>query len=57
MIIKKIQINGFGNLENKTIEFNNGLNLLYGENESGKSTIINFIKCIFSKNVSLIMNF
>ena len=44
MKINKIKINSFGKLRNKEIEFKNGINILYGENESGKSTIMNFIK-------------
>ena len=47
MKLKKIQINGFGNLENKFIELNDDINLVYGKNESGKSTVINFIKSIY----------
>lgn len=44
MKINKIKINSFGKLRNKEIEFKNGINILYGENESGKSTIMNFIE-------------
>lgn len=47
MKINKIKINSFGKLRNKEIEFKNGINILYGENESGKSTIMNFIKILF----------
>lgn len=47
MKIKKVQINGFGNIENKVIDFSDGINLVYGENEAGKSTLVNFIKCVF----------
>lgn len=47
MKLKKIQINGFGNLENREIELKDGINLIYGNNESGKSTFTSFIKCIF----------
>jgi len=47
VIIKKLQINGFGNIEEKEIELEKGINLIYGVNESGKSTIASFLKCVF----------
>ncbi|MBQ9314570.1 MAG: AAA family ATPase [Clostridia bacterium] len=47
MKINKLQINGFGNIENKELELSEGINLIYGKNESGKSTIASFIKCVF----------
>ncbi len=47
MYIKNLQINGFGNLENTKLEFKPGLNVVKGKNESGKSTLINFVKAIF----------
>ena len=53
MKIKKLNINNYGNLENKEINFQNNINIIYGKNESGKSTLLNFIKNIFygiSKN-------
>lgn len=53
MKIKNIKINGFGNLENKEIELKNGINLIYGKNEKGKSTLLKFIYCMLygaSKN-------
>ena len=53
MIIKNIKINNYGKIENKEIEFNNQINLIYGENESGKSTILKFIQSMLygaSKN-------
>ena len=37
MIIKKINVKSFGKLKNKEIELKDGLNIIYGENESGKS--------------------
>lgn len=43
MIIKKIKINGFGNLENKEINFNKHINIISGKNEAGKSTLLKFI--------------
>ena len=47
MFIKNIQINHFGKLENKNIELTNGINVVYGKNESGKSTLLKFITSIF----------
>ena len=44
MIIKSVNINSFGGIKNKKINFSNGLNIVYGENEAGKSTIQSFIK-------------
>ncbi len=43
MRINKVKINNYGKLKDKEIEFNSNINILYGENESGKSTILNFI--------------
>ena len=46
MIIKKLYIAEFGGIKDKKIEFGNEnmLNIIYGENESGKSTVFLFIK-------------
>lgn len=43
MWIEKIQIKNFGKFHEKTIEFSEGLNVIYGANESGKTTIHNFL--------------
>lgn len=43
MKIDDIKINGFGKIKNKEIELKDGINIIYGENESGKSTILKFI--------------
>ena len=40
MKINNLKINGFGNLENKDINLENGINLIYGKNESRKIYII-----------------
>ena len=41
MKIKKIKINSYGKLKEKEINFKDGINLIYGQNEAGKSTLIN----------------
>ena len=47
MIIKKINIGSFGKLSNLSLDTKAGLNIIYGENESGKSTIRSFILEMF----------
>ncbi|MBW1696109.1 MAG: AAA family ATPase [Deltaproteobacteria bacterium] len=44
MIIQKIFINTFGGLSNREIDFQEGMNIILGPNESGKSTVYNAIK-------------
>ncbi len=41
MRIDEIKINSFGKLKNKEIKFKDGINIVYGENEKGKSTLLN----------------
>ena len=53
MKIENLKINAYGKLENKKIEFSDHINIIHGNNESGKSTLLNFISNIFygtSKN-------
>ena len=53
MKINNLKINAFGNIAEKEINFNNKINIIYGENESGKSTLLKFIVSMFygiSKN-------
>ena len=53
MKINKIKINSYGKLKDKEINLENNLNIIYGKNESGKSTLLKFILNIFygaSKN-------
>ena len=49
MLIKEIYITEFGSLKNRKIEFSDDkkLNIIYGENESGKTTVFLFIKFMF----------
>lgn len=44
MRLLKLNISNFGLFYNKKLEFSEGLNLIYGKNEAGKSTIHGFIK-------------
>ena len=53
MEIRKLKINGFGKLKDKDIELKEGINIIYGKNEAGKSTLLKFITGMFygvSKN-------
>ena len=53
MEIENIKVNSFGKLKDKEINLSNGVNLIYGNNEAGKSTLLKFIQNIFygtSKN-------
>lgn len=43
MKFNKLQINAFGNIENKEIELSENINIVYGKNEAGKSTCLKFI--------------
>ena len=43
MKILNLKINNFGKLSNKEIKLEDGINIIYGENESGKSTLLKFI--------------
>lgn len=53
MKIEDIKINSFGTLKNKEINLDKNVNIIYGKNESGKSTLLTYIKTAFygiSKN-------
>ena len=43
MKIDFLKINGFGKIKNKEINLEKSINLIYGKNESGKSTLLKFI--------------
>ena len=47
MFIEKIAIESFGSLSAVTYDLTSGINILRGNNESGKSTLAAFIKFIF----------
>ena len=46
MKLNKLKINSYGNLQNREMEFNK-LNIIFGENEAGKTTLQNFIMSMF----------
>lgn len=53
MKIKNLKINGFGKLENMEINLSDNINLIYGKNEAGKTSLLKFISGMFygiSKN-------
>lgn len=53
MKINELKINSYGKLKDKDLKLEDGINIIYGENEKGKSTLLNFIVNIFygtSKN-------
>lgn len=53
MKINYLKINEFGKLKNKEIKLENNINLIYGKNEAGKTTLLKFISSMFygvSKN-------
>ena len=47
MIIKTLNIISFGGLRNRVIDLSDGVNVISGANESGKSSAAMFIKFIF----------
>ncbi|ANQ53503.1 ATP-binding protein [Thermosipho sp. 1070] len=49
MLIKSLKINGFGKIKSKELKFKPGLNVIFGPNASGKTTIAYFILNALSK--------
>lgn len=44
MRLLELHIDGFGKFHDRTISFNGGINIIYGKNEAGKSTLHTFIR-------------
>lgn len=44
MRLLELHIDGFGKFHDRTISFNDGINIIYGKNEAGKSTLHTFIR-------------
>ena len=47
MKIKSIYISAFGGIKNLELNLSDTFNIIYGDNENGKTTIMNFIKMMF----------
>jgi len=47
MKINSVYISAFGGVKNLKLDLKNGFNVIYGENENGKSTLMAFIKMMF----------
>ena len=47
MRINKLSIASFVRINSGEYELKNGLNVIYGENEKGKTTLMSFIKMMF----------
>ena len=47
MKVEEIKINAFGTLKNKEINLSDKINIIHGKNESGKSTLLAYIKTAF----------
>lgn len=53
MRIKKISTEQFAGIRNKEIELENGVNIIYGRNESGKSTLVSLISGVLFQNAKI----
>jgi len=47
MKINSLFISSFGAIKNLKLDFSNGFNVIYGDNENGKTTVMAFIKMMF----------
>jgi exonuclease SbcC len=53
MKLKKVECKQFAGLRDKKVEFSDGLNVVYGKNEAGKSTIVEAISNTIFKDAKL----
>lgn len=47
MIIRQLILKSFGKFQDTTIDLKDGVNVIYGENEAGKTTLHRFIEAMF----------
>lgn len=48
-MLKNIQVKNFRSLDNFSMKFNDGLNVIIGENDAGKTTLIDSMKLLFGE--------
>lgn len=53
MKIKKISCTQFAGVNDRDVAFTDGVNVIYGKNESGKSTLVNLLSRILFQDVNL----
>ena len=51
MKINALHISAFGGIKNLSLDFNKNFNIIYGDNENGKTTVMSFIKMMFYGSV------
>ena len=51
MYISRIEIENFRNFSNATIDFNFGLNIIIGHNNSGKTNLLKALQLVFDRNL------
>ncbi len=53
MIIKTISCTQFAGIRDRSLSFGDGINLIYGKNESGKSTLVNLLSRTLFQNARI----
>lgn len=53
MIIKNISCGQFAGIRDRSIDLDDGINVIYGKNESGKSTLVNLLSRTLFQNAKL----
>lgn len=53
MKIKKVSCSQFAGIRDRSISFDDGINVIYGKNETGKSTVVNLISRTLFQNAKI----